>query len=109
VPDTEVAFALDKGRPPLPVNPQTRALGERAQAIYREVGGDLTLAEIGGGTDAGYAFQPASPGKPVVLESLGVVGGRYHSPDEFAVLDSLTPRLYLATRLVMQLSGKAGR
>ncbi|MGU3539598.1 M20/M25/M40 family metallo-hydrolase [Methylobacterium sp. A54F] len=108
VPDTQVSFELAKGRPPLPVNPQTRALGERAQAIYREIGGDLKLAEIGGGTDAGYAFQPGSPGKPVVLESLGVVGGRYHSPDEFAVLASLTPRLYLATRLVMELAREEG-
>lgn len=109
VPDTQVTFELAKGRPPLPVNPATRKLGEAAQAIYREVGGDLKLVEIGGGTDAAYAFQPGSPEKPVVLESLGVVGGRYHSPDEFAVLDSLTPRLYLATRLVMQLSGKGAR
>lgn len=109
VPDTQVTFELAKGRPPLPVNPATRKLGEEAQAIYREVGGDLKLVEIGGGTDAAYAFQPDSPEKPAVLESLGVVGGRYHSPDEFAVLDSLTPRLYLATRLVMQLSGKDGR
>lgn len=104
VPDTEVTFELNRGRPPLPVNPATRALGEKAQGIYREVGGDLKLVEIGGGTDAAYAFQTDSPGKPAVLESLGVVGGRYHSPDEFAVLDSVTPRLYLATRLIMQLS-----
>lgn len=104
VPDTQVTFELNRGRPPLPANPATRRLGEQAQGIYREIGGDLKLVEIGGGTDAAYAFQPDSPGKPAVLESLGVVGGRYHSPDEFAVLDSLGPRLYLATRLIMQLS-----
>ncbi|GJD96172.1 glutamate carboxypeptidase [Methylobacterium iners] len=104
VPDTQVTFDLARGRPPLPANPATRRLGEQARAIYREVGGDLKLVEIGGGTDAAYAFQPDSPDKPAVLESLGVVGGRYHSPDEFAVLDSLTPRLYLAIRLTMQLS-----
>ncbi|MFD0935574.1 glutamate carboxypeptidase, partial [Methylobacterium trifolii] len=104
VPDTKVAFALNPGRPPLPANPATAALGERARAIYAELGSDLKLVEIGGGTDAAYAYQPDSPDKPAVLESLGVVGGGYHGPDEFAVLASLTPRLYLATRLVMQLS-----
>ena len=104
VPDTQVTFDLGKGRPPLPVNPATKALGVRAQAIYKEMGRELKLVEIGGGTDAAYAFQPGSPDKPAVLESLGVVGGGYHSPDEFAVLGSLTPRLYLATRLVMDLS-----
>ncbi|MCZ2982702.1 M20 family peptidase, partial [Acinetobacter baumannii] len=82
----------------------TQDLGARARAIYAELGADLKLAEIGGGTDAGYAFQPDSPGKPAILESLGIVGGRYHSADEFAVLASITPRLYLATRLVMEAS-----
>lgn len=109
VPDTQVTFDLAKGRPPLPRNPATKALGERARAIYAELGADLTLAEIGGGTDAGYAFQPGSPAKPVILESLGIVGGHYHSTEEFAVLASVTPRLYLATRLVMEVSKEAGR
>lgn len=108
VPDTEVRFDLAKGRPPLPRNPATQDLGARARAIYAELGADLKLAEIGGGTDAGYAFQPDSPGKPAILESLGIVGGRYHSADEFAVLASITPRLYLATRLVMEASKADG-
>lgn len=109
VPDTQVTFNLAKGRPPLPHNPATKALGERARSIYAEMGTDLMLAEIGGGTDAGYAFQPDSPGKPAILESLGIVGGQYHSTDEFAVLASITPRLYLATRLVMEATRDAGR
>ncbi|MCJ2083715.1 glutamate carboxypeptidase [Methylobacterium sp. J-090] len=109
VPDTQVTFDLAKGRPPLPHNPATQALGDRAHAIYAELGADLTLAEIGGGTDAGYAFQPDSPAKPAILESLGIVGGHYHSADEFAVLASITPRLYLATRLVMEVSKETGR
>lgn len=109
VPDTQVTFDLAKGRPPLPHNPATKALGERARSIYAEMGTELMLAEIGGGTDAGYAFQPDSPGKPAILESLGIVGGQYHSTDEFAVLASITPRLYLATRLVMEATRDAGR
>jgi glutamate carboxypeptidase len=109
VPDTQVSFDLAKGRPPLPRNPATQALGERARAIYGEMGAELALAEIGGGTDAGYAFQPDSPTKPAILESLGVVGGHYHSADEFAVLASITPRLYLATRLVMEASREPAR
>ncbi|KQP33629.1 glutamate carboxypeptidase [Methylobacterium sp. Leaf104] len=109
VPDTQVSFDLARGRPPLPQNPATQALGERARAIYGELGAPLALAEIGGGTDAGYAFQPDSPAKPALLESLGIVGGHYHSADEFAVLASITPRLYLATRLVMEVSQESGR
>jgi glutamate carboxypeptidase len=36
-------------------------------------------------------------------------GGHYHSADEFAVLASITPRLYLATRLVMEASREPAR
>jgi glutamate carboxypeptidase len=55
------------------------------------------------GTDAGYADRPGSP-KPAVLETLGVVGGRLHAPEEFAELESLVPRLYLTAQLIMRLS-----
>ncbi|CAA2144426.1 glutamate carboxypeptidase [Methylobacterium bullatum] len=109
VPDTQVTFDLARGRPPLPRNPASTSLGDRAKAIYAELGAELALAEIGGGTDAGYAFQPDSPAKPAILESLGIVGGHYHSTDEFAVLASITPRLYLATRLVMEAAQDTGR
>ncbi|WP_227370741.1 glutamate carboxypeptidase [Halomonas sp. M20] len=104
--DTKVNFRIDKGRPPMPDNPQTQALAEQAQAIYSELDRDLNAIEIGGGTDAAYAYTPDSD-TPAVLESLGLVGGRYHSADEFIVLDSIVPRLYLATRMIMELSGQA--
>lgn len=109
VPDTQVSFDLAKGRPPLPQNPATQALGERAQAIDGELGADLALAEIGGGTDAGYAFQPGSAAEPARLESLGIVGGHEHSADVFAGLVSITPRLDLAARLVMEVSRDPAR
>jgi glutamate carboxypeptidase len=51
------------------------------------------------GTDAGFAWQPGSV-KPMVLDGLGIVGDRLHSPDEWADLDSITPRLYLTVRLL---------
>lgn len=101
--DTEVEFRIDKGRPPMPANPQTQALAERAQAVYQELDRDLGAVEIGGGTDAAYAYRPDAE-TPAVLESLGLVGGRYHSSEEYVLLDSVVPRLYLTTRLVMELS-----
>jgi glutamate carboxypeptidase len=56
----------------------------------------------GGGTDAGFA---ALSGKPVVLENFGLMGFGYHSPEaEFVELDSVEPRLYLLTRLIMETS-----
>ncbi|OBX37147.1 carboxypeptidase G2 precursor [Halomonas elongata] len=72
--DTEVEFRLEKGRPPLPSNPQTQALAEQAQQIYQELDRELQAVEIGGGTDAAYAYHADSP-TPAVLESLGLAGG----------------------------------
>ena len=54
------------------------------------------------GTDAGFAFNPQSA-KPAVLETLGVIGDRIHSADEYMELDSIVPRLYLAVRLIQSL------
>lgn len=104
--DTEVEFRLERGRPPLPENPQTQELAEIAKAIYAELDLELGAVEIGGGTDAAYAYQPDAE-RPAVLESLGLVGGRYHSSDEYVELHSVVPRLYLATRLVMELAEEA--
>ncbi|WP_069383884.1 glutamate carboxypeptidase [Halomonas caseinilytica] len=101
--DTDVEFRLEKGRPPLPSNPQTEALAEQAQQIYRELDRELQAVEIGGGTDAAYAYH-ADSSTPAVLESLGLAGGRYHSDEEFVLVDSVVPRLYLTTRMIMELS-----
>lgn len=65
--------------------------------------GHRTTAETGSGTDAGYAYDPET-GTPAVLESLGHAGRRYHSDEEFVELSSVVLRLYLATRLIMELS-----
>lgn len=101
--DTEVEFRLDKGRPPLPPNPETQGLAEQAQQIYQELDRELQAVEIGGGTDAAYAYH-ADSATPAVLESLGLVGGRFHSDEEFVLVDSVVLRLYLTTRMIMELS-----
>ncbi|MFD2191562.1 glutamate carboxypeptidase [Pistricoccus aurantiacus] len=101
--DTQVEFRIEKGRPPMPDNPQTQALADQAKQIYQELDRDLKAVEIGGGTDAAYAYDPDAA-KPAVLESLGVVGGNAHSPNEYAELESIVPRLYLSTRMIMALS-----
>jgi len=103
VPDTEVTFGLKRGRPPLPANEATDKLAALAQSIAAEIGYELGTVAMRFGTDAGYAYSPDSV-KPAVLETLGLVGARIHSPEEYAELDSIAPRLYLTMRLIMALS-----
>ena len=103
VPDTEVSFTLGAGRPPFVGGSRTLALAQRAQAIYAELDNrPLNLVPgTGGGTDAGFANRS---GKPAVLESLGLAGWGYHAKDEYIEIDSIVPRLYLSTRLLMDLA-----
>jgi glutamate carboxypeptidase len=104
IPETKVEPAFERRRPPLEVTDRSRALVKKAQAIYAELGKSLGVDEAGrgGGTDAGFA---ALSGKPIVLENFGLMGFGYHSPEsEYVELDSVEPRLYLLTRLIMETS-----
>ncbi|MEB3321715.1 MAG: glutamate carboxypeptidase [Synechococcaceae cyanobacterium] len=105
VPDTEVGFTLTPQRPPLPPNRATASLASLAARIHGEIGRTLEPIAMGFGTDAGFAHVPGGEG-PAVLEGLGVVGGRLHSPDEWADLESIPARLYLSVRLLEELAAR---
>ena len=56
----------------------------------------------GGGTDAAFA---ALNTKAPVIERFGLQGYGAHSADaEYVLLDSIEPRLYLLTRMIMDVS-----
>jgi glutamate carboxypeptidase len=100
-PDTRIETGFERRRAPLEATDASRAVGRKAQAIYAELGRTLMIDETGsgGGTDAAFA---AESGKPATVESFGLAGFGYHSSEEeYIDLDSIEPRLYLLTRLVM--------
>lgn len=101
LPDAEVAIVVKAGRPAFNAGPGGRLLIDKAVNFYKEAGGSLQIDErTGGGTDAAYA---ALSGKPVI-ESLGLPGFGYHSDKaEYVLLDAIPRRLYMATRMVMDL------
>ena len=101
LPDAEVAIVVKAGRPAFNAGPGGRLLIDKAVNFYKEAGGSLQIDErTGGGTDAAYA---ALSGKPVI-ESLGLPGSGYHSDKaEYVLLDAIPRRLYMATRMVMDL------
>ena len=101
VPDTQVEAGFERRRAPLEATDASRAVARKAQAIYAELGRKLEVDESGsgGGTDAAFAAQS---GKPATVESFGLAGYGYHSSEEeYVDLDTIEPRLYLLTRLVM--------
>src|SRR6267378_1057648 len=102
--DAQVEAGFERRRAPLVATDASRALARRAQTVYAELGLKLPVDESGhgGGTDAAFA---AASGKPAVAESFGFAGFGYHSSEEeYVELDSIAPRLYLMTRLIMDAS-----
>ena len=95
-------------RPPLEATPASRALARHGVEIYKEL--DLPLKVVdrasGGGTDAAFAALKA---RGPVIEGMGLSGFGAHSNDaEYIRIDSIVPRLYLAARMIMDVSqGKA--
>jgi glutamate carboxypeptidase len=102
LPKSDIRITVDYGRPAFNANADGKRMVQKAVAIYQETGADLAVVErTGGGTDAAYA---ALSGKPVI-ESLGLPGFGYHSNQaEYVMIDAIPRRLYLASRLVMDLA-----
>ncbi|HEX3913469.1 MAG TPA: glutamate carboxypeptidase [Steroidobacteraceae bacterium] len=102
VPDTTVSISHDPAFPPLTENPQIDALAARARAIYAEIGKTVALSGNGGASESALAMSEGTP----ALDGLGFVGGDFHTDHEWIDLNSVAPRLYLFTRLLMQTGAK---
>jgi glutamate carboxypeptidase len=100
VPDTKVTVTREPAYPPLPDSPATLALADRAARIYAGLG--LTLGR-GGNGGASESALAADAGVPA-LDGLGPVGGGFHSDAEYLDMKTLTPRLYLLTKLIMDVA-----
>jgi len=91
-------------RPPLEATPASRRLAAHATTIYGELGLPLKGLDVasGGGTDAAFAaLKTAAP----VIEGFGLSSFGAHSNDaEYVKLESIVPRLYLSTRMIMDVS-----
>ena len=102
--ETTVSVAFERRRPPLEMTPAARRLGAHAQSIYEELGKRLRVSDVssGGGTDAAFAaLETQAP----VIEGFGLQSFGAHSNEaEYVDLRSVEPRLYLLTRMVMDVA-----
>jgi glutamate carboxypeptidase len=99
IPDTVVTTSMVRSFPVMAQNAQTDALAAMAQRIYGELGRKLRLEGSGGAADSSFAAGVFKP----TLDGLGIIGGNAHTAEEFAEIESIVPRLYLLTRMVMEL------
>ncbi|AZD72510.1 M20/M25/M40 family metallo-hydrolase [Pseudomonas chlororaphis] len=100
--DTEVRTTLQRGLPPMPQTEQSDALVAMAQGIYGELGRKLTIEGSGGAADSSLSAGVGTP----TLDGFGIVGGNIHTPEEYAEVESVAPRIYLLARMIMELSAK---
>jgi glutamate carboxypeptidase len=104
IPDTQVDMHFERRRPPLEATDASRSLAKHAESVYAEIGKKLTVVDVaeGGGTDAAFT---ALKTKAPVIERFGLLGFGAHSNDaEYIDIDSIEPRLYLLTRMVMDVA-----
>ena len=101
VPDTKVTISRigEKVFPPLPVNPGTDALASQAEAIYAALGLKITRGGNGGASESALAVDSGIP----ALDGLGPAAGGFHADSEYLLLSTMTPRLYLLTKLIQEL------
>jgi glutamate carboxypeptidase len=99
VPGIEVSARLTRNFPPWPHAVSTDALVERARELYSEIGGSLATVSVGSSADVAFAAETGVPS----IDGFGVLGGGAHSLDDYADLTSIVPRVYLLTRMVMDI------
>ncbi|MCZ8094841.1 MAG: M20/M25/M40 family metallo-hydrolase [Acidovorax sp.] len=104
LPASKVDVKFEVRRPPLEANDASRRVAGYGKVIYQELGMPLNVVEkaTGGGTDAAFA---ALKTKGAVVEGMGLSGYGAHSNDaEYVQINTIVPRLYLAARMVMDIS-----
>jgi glutamate carboxypeptidase len=96
--DSVIEVKQTSSRPSFVADAKSKALVDKALAVYKEIGHEMiVIPKVGGGTDAAFAAQSGKP----VLEGLGLPGFGYHSDQaEYVNIEAIPRRLYLAVRLI---------
>ena len=100
IPQTTVEVHVKRGNPPFAPNTGTDQLIALAQKIYGELGKTLITRSVGGASDENWAADAGA----VAVDCFGAVkGGKNHTPQECASVSSVVPRMYLLSRMFMEL------
>ena len=99
VPDVQVKASMTRNFPPWPPSASTQALLKRAQKLYAEIGLHLTGVPLGSSADVAFAAETGTH----CIDGIAILGGGAHSVDDYADLSSVVPRVYLLSRMLMDL------
>jgi glutamate carboxypeptidase len=99
VPEVLVKVSMTRNFPPWPPSASTQALLIRAQKLYAEIGRQLAGVPVGSSADVALAAETGTPS----IDGVAILGGGAHGVDDYADLSSIVPRVYLLTRMLMDL------
>jgi len=99
VPDVLVKAVMQRNFPAWPQAASTHALLARARRLYAEIDRGLEGVAVGSSADVAVAAETGIAS----LDGLGLLGGGAHGADDYADLSSIVPRVYLLTRMLMDL------
>jgi glutamate carboxypeptidase len=92
-----ITTSLQRTFPPWPHTEHADRVIERVNRLYAEIGHKVTPTEVGSSADVSYAAQTGTPS----VDGFGIEGAGAHSVDDYADMGTLVPRVYLLTRLLM--------
>lgn len=99
VPEVQVKASMTRNFPPWPPSASTEALLRRAQKLYAEIGLQLAGVPVGSSADVAFAAETGTP----CIDGVAILGGGAHGVGDYADLSSIVPRVYLLTRMLMDL------
>jgi len=88
---TTATLEFVSGRPPMPASDVNQRLFSRVATVAGRLGMAIAAESRAGVSDANIIAQSGTP----VIDGMGPVGGRDHSPDEYMVKSSLPERALL--------------
>ena len=101
--DVQIELKGGFGRPPKPLTPEAEALFHLVKKAGADLGQSISWQPSGGVCDGNNI---AACGVPVV-DTMGVRGGKIHSPEEFLIADSLQERSALSALTIIRLAEEA--
>jgi glutamate carboxypeptidase len=101
--DVQIELKGGFGRPPKPLTPDAEALFNLVKKAGADLGQSISWQPSGGVCDGNNI---AACGVPVV-DTMGVRGGKIHSPEEFLIADSLQERSALSALTIIRLAEEA--
>ena len=100
IPGTTATFDIVGERLPMDATEENYALAAHINEVSQKYGfGPVEPVKTSSGSDASYTTMAGAPS----VCSMGPIGGKVHSPDEFMVADSLVSRAKLLTAIIIEL------